>query len=118
MTTYCFDLDGTLCTDTDGKYDQALPLPEMIEEVNKLKAEGHNIIIFTARGSATGIDWRAVTTAQLARWGVAYDSLILGKPAADVYVDDKCVNVSGFRLARLGKLKPDSPPAIFRCQPD
>jgi hypothetical protein len=112
VTTYCFDLDGTLCTDTHGDYHQAEPFPEMVAEVNRLKAAGHNILIFTARGSGTGIDWRQVTEAQLARWGLGHDRLIFGKPPADVYVDDKSVNVSEFRLAMLGRLTPQTPSAI------
>jgi hypothetical protein len=114
MTTYCFDLDGTLCTDTHGDYALAEPLPEMVAEVNRLKAAGHHILIFTARGSGTGIDWRQVTEDQLAQWGVLHDRLILGKPPADVYVDDKSVNVSEYRLAVLGRLSPDTPQAVFQ----
>jgi hypothetical protein len=113
MTTYCFDLDGTLCSDTGGKYEEAEPFPEMISQVNQLKQEGHNIIIFTARGSGTGIDWKSITEDQLSRWEVAHDRLILGKPAADVYIDDKAVNVSEFRLSTMGLLRPNSAPAIF-----
>ncbi|MEI6209107.1 MAG: hypothetical protein WCP20_20200 [Desulfuromonadales bacterium] len=111
--TYCFDLDGTLCTDTGGAYDEAKPYPEMITEVNRLRSEGHNIIIFTARGSGTGKDWREATEQQLAKWGVFYDRLYLGKPPADVYVDDKAVQVASFRLARLGQLAPDVAPSMF-----
>ena len=111
--TYCFDLDGTLCTDTQGSYDKAAPFPEMVAEVNRLHAQGHHVIIYTARGSGTGIDWRAVTERQLSEWGVAYDFLYLGKPPADVYVDDKAVHVSGFRLACLGHLDPADKPAVF-----
>lgn len=117
MTTYCFDLDGTLCSDTRGNYADAQPFPEMIAQVNRLKREGHNVLVFTARGSGTGMDWTAVTSAQLDQWGVAHDRLIFGKPAADVYIDDKAVNVSEFRLATLGLLSPDCVPAIFLCNP-
>jgi len=98
---FCFDLDGTLCSNNDGRYEEATPDREMIAAVNKLRDEGHNIVIFTARGSGTGIDWTEVTRQQLERWGVAYDKLQFGKPPADVYVDDKGVNVAAFRLARL-----------------
>jgi hypothetical protein len=111
--TFCFDLDGTICTDTRGDYALAAPYPEMVAEINRLHAEGHHVIVYTARGSGTGIDWRAETERQLAAWGVAYDFLFLGKPPADVYVDDKSVDVAGFRLARLGCLDPAAPPAIF-----
>ena len=113
MATYCFDLDGTLCSNTEGLYDQAVPFFDMISEVNRLKVEGHNILIYTARGSGTGKDWKAVTEQQLTQWGVTHDRLILGKPAADVYVDDRGVNISECRLVRMGRLGSESVPALF-----
>jgi len=111
--TYCFDLDGTICSDTHGKYDQAEPFAEMVAEINKLHDEGHHILIFTARGSGTGIDWKSVTERQLSAWRVSYDHLYFGKPPADVYVDDKAIHVSDFRLARLGRLSPESTSAMY-----
>ena len=89
---YCFDIDGTLCTKTDGDYPNARPFPERIAAVNALQDAGHVIKLFTARGSTTGIDWRAVTEEQMKEWNVQYDELILGKPEADLYIDDRCVN--------------------------
>ena len=90
---YCIDIDGVLCTNTEGEYEDAKPYPEVIEKVNKLYDEGHRIILYTARGSTTGIDWRQVTEKQMRKWGVRYHELVLGKPTAHVYVDDKCVNI-------------------------
>jgi 3-deoxy-manno-octulosonate cytidylyltransferase (CMP-KDO synthetase) len=88
----CFDLDGTLCTATGGDYERAEPLPWAIARVNELAQAGHHITIFTARGTATGIDWTEVTQGQLERWGVRHDELKLGKPSADVYIDDRAVH--------------------------
>jgi len=95
--TYCFDIDGTLCTNTEGDYESAQPYPDVVAEVNRLHAEGHTIILLTARGSTTGIDWRPTTERQMAEWGVRYHVLYLGKPSADVYVDDKAVNALTWR---------------------
>ena len=90
---YCFDIDGTLCTNTEGRYEDAKPLPEVIARVNALHKAGHRIILQTARGSTTGIDWRPVTERQMDAWGVRYHELHFGKPTADLYVDDKAVNI-------------------------
>jgi phosphoglycolate phosphatase-like HAD superfamily hydrolase len=68
MKTYCFDLDGTLCTNTEGAYQEAEPLLDRIEKVNELFESGIRIHIFTARGTVTGIDWRALTEEQLKKW--------------------------------------------------
>ncbi len=95
--TICFDLDGTLCTNTEGAYEHATPLADAIAQVNRLHAEGHRIIICTARGSTTGIDWRATTERQLTAWGIRYHELWLGKPTADIYVDDKAINAAEWR---------------------
>ena len=43
----------------------------------------------TARGSTTDIDWKDLTTKQLSDWNAKYHKLILGKPYADYYIDDK-----------------------------
>jgi D-sedoheptulose 7-phosphate isomerase len=92
--TYCIDLDGTLCSNTFGEYVQATPVQYAIDQVNLLHSVGHKIKIFTARGSTSDIDWRITTEDQLRSWGVNYDELILGKPEADVYVDDKALNAA------------------------
>ncbi|MBM3393082.1 MAG: hypothetical protein FJY37_00250 [Betaproteobacteria bacterium] len=86
---YCFDIDGTLCTSTDGDYLQAEPFHERIAVVNALYVAGHVIKLFTARGSTSGIDWREVTERQMRAWNVRYHSLIMGKPDADIFIDDK-----------------------------
>ena len=94
---YCFDIDGTLCSNTDGSYEAAVPFPDMVARVNRLYDQGHRIILLTARGSTTGIDWRPLTERQMAEWGVRYHSLHLGKPTADVYIDDRAINANQWR---------------------
>jgi ribonucleotide monophosphatase NagD (HAD superfamily) len=89
--TYCFDIDGVLCNNTYGRYEQAQPYPAVISRVNELYARGHRVILFTARGTNTGIDWRKVTEEQMRAWGVNYHQLFFGKPEADVYVDDRAL---------------------------
>ena len=64
---YCFDLDGTICdtpmrpSDNKPGYLEATPFPFMVEQVNRLFDEGHKIIIMTARGRGSGIDWTQLT---------------------------------------------------------
>lgn len=95
---YVFDLDGTLCTSVEGlHYTEAEPYPDRIEKVNSLYNEGHIIKIDTARGSKTGIDWTEATEKQLKSWGVKYHELRCGvKMYADIYVDDKGINLNFF----------------------
>jgi len=96
MTVYCFDIDGTICTNTDGDYEHALPFKEIIEKVNHLYGQGHKIIFFTARGSTTDINWRDFTEKQLKGWQVDYHELVMDKPYADVFIDDKGMQPAEF----------------------
>ena len=89
-------IDGTICTNTYGEYTKAEPIPERIEYLNKLHAQGHEIHYWTARGSNSGIDWTELTLKQLADWQVKYTTAKLGKPAYDVWVDDKAFSDEEF----------------------
>jgi hypothetical protein len=93
---YLFDLDNTLCThETD--YNDAKPHKDRIEKVNKLYDDGHDIIIDTARGYKTGINWRELTEKQLKDWGVKYHMLRTGvKIYADFYIDDRGIKDTDF----------------------
>ena len=103
MTVYCFDIDGTICTNTDGGYAQAIPFKGAIEKINRLYDGEHRIIFFTARGSTTHIDWYDFTKKQLNEWGVKYHELITGKPYADLYIDDKGIPSDEFFPMALDK---------------
>lgn len=93
---YCFDLDGTLCSLTDGQYEVAEPFVERIRHVNKLFDEGHIIKIFTARGATSKVPRQSLTERQLEEWGVKHHELIMGKPDADLFIDDKAVHSDSF----------------------
>ena len=92
MTIYAFDIDGTICTNTYGEYQKATPFVDRISSVNNLYNSGNIIKLFTARGSTTGKDWFQFTKNQLDSWEVLYHELILGKPEADFFIDDKACN--------------------------
>ena len=98
---YCFDIDGTLCNNTDGDYEKAVPYTDVIAEVNRLYQTGNTIYMMTARGSTTGIDWSEVTEEQLNSWGVQYHKLVTNKPTADIYIDDKAINAVAWRKAKF-----------------
>ena len=100
MKTYCFDIDGTLCHTTGSDYENSIPNYERIKIVNELFESGHTIILFTARGSTTGINWHEVTHDQVTKWGIKFHELRLGKPSADIYIDDKGINDLDFFLEK------------------
>ena len=97
---YVFDIDGTICTNTNGDYIKAEPFYDRIAVVNKLYDSYNQIIFFTARGmqrfdgninSAT-LELEELTKSQLEKWGVKFHKIIMGKPSGDVYVDDKGIS--------------------------
>ena len=96
---YVFDLDGTICSVTNGNYKEATPIQSRISIINRLYIEGNVIYIYTARGMGTFNNqadlalekWERITLTQLGLWGVRYNKLFMGKPAGDLYVDDKAM---------------------------
>lgn len=104
MKTYVFDIDGTICTLSDGKYENAIPDKDRIEKINSLYDNGNTIIFQTARGMGRFKNdknkaiksFYEFTVKQLKDWGVKYHELYLGKPAGDIYIDDKGINDENF----------------------
>ena len=87
------------CPTVPGDYTTCKPISRVIDYVKRLHADGHYIIIHTARRMRTHggnigcviADVGAVTILQLHDYAVPYDELIFGKPFADFYVDDKAI---------------------------
>ena len=99
--TLCFDLDRTLCKGYP--YYNCKPFWYSKPLLSFLKARGHKIVIYTARGMGrhqndaqkAHSEFYEVTKDQLDGWGFEYDMLLLGKPHYDVIIDDKAF---GFRF--------------------
>ena len=97
------DIDDTICYyDKNNKkskdYSKALPYKERIKKINDLYNSGNKIIYWTARGTVTGIDWKNITEKQLKLWKCKYHELRMGKPAYDLFIDDKNINSETFFL--------------------
>jgi len=91
------DIDETICeSPKDRDYTKAQPIKKRIEKINKLFDEGNTIVYWTARGTMTGIDWYQVTQKQFDIWGVKYHDLKMGKPAYDLFIDDKNIKSDTF----------------------
>lgn len=92
--TFVFDIDGVIakiCSNLE--YEHAQPNKKMITIINRLHSLGNKIILFTARGYMTGINWETITREQMKKWNVKFDELKFGKPGADFYIDDKSLSI-------------------------
>ena len=84
------DIDECICYYNGERiYEQAIPIKENIDKINKLYEEGNKIIYWTSRGQTTGLNWYFLTEKQLKEWGCKYHELRLDKPHYDLIIDDK-----------------------------
>lgn len=98
---WCFDIDGVICHTQGLNYESAEPDHDVIERINRLYDAGDEIVLQTARGMGTlegdlarvHERWYEFTLKQMRGFGLRFHALFLGKTHADVYVDDKGLNV-------------------------
>jgi uncharacterized HAD superfamily protein len=87
------DLDGTLCTE-EKTFERPLatPLPGAKEGLNQIYDSGNTVVIWTARG------WEQyrVTKDWLDRHGFRYHQIMMGKPIATVFIDDRARRFEGW----------------------
>ncbi len=97
--TILVDIDGTICEQRKGDYENAKPYEEAIRTINRLYEEDYRIVVYTSRfmGRHNG-DVEAAyregydfTLRQLKGWGLKFHELKMGKPSADIIIDDKAV---------------------------
>ena len=91
----CFDIDGTLVYDL---YKNPKAIEKNITFCNEAYKDGHEIILHTARGMLSNNGDRNKIEAlrpyivdTLNSLGILYHQLILMKPYADLYIDDKSI---------------------------
>lgn len=89
---YFIDIDGTICNTYKKDYYISTPKLNAIRYVNQLYDEGNQIHYWTARGSVSGKIWDTLTLNQLKEWNCKYDTVNIGKPHYDVWIDDKSMD--------------------------
>lgn len=98
--TFVVDIDGIIAKLVpNNEYLNARPIRKNILKLNRIYKNGNRVVLFTARGSITGKNWKSLTKKQLSSWGVRYHELLFGKPAADYYIDDRMISLN--QLATL-----------------
>lgn len=86
--TIMIDLDGVICTE-ERTFERALaqPIPGAGAAIRSLRSAGHTVIIYTGRGWP---EYR-MTRQWLEEHGIEFDGLHMGKPIADIWIDDRAV---------------------------
>jgi len=88
ILTIAVDLDGVLCYGEYWGKENVKPNTENIKFINELSLS-HYIVIHTARRR----EWAKHTINWLHRYNVRYHAIHFDKMPADVYIDDKAVNI-------------------------
>jgi hypothetical protein len=79
-------MDNTLCEERpSGERCLARPFPRTVDLVRRAAAEGHRVVIYTAR---PWTDWR-VTVKWLEDHGVPFAAVVCGKLNFDFFLDDR-----------------------------
>jgi len=86
------DIDNTITKTIGMNYLNARPNYDNIAKVNKMFEMGHTIVMWTARGTLSNKNYFHLTYEQLVMWGVRFHELRMGKPAFDLFIDDKAIN--------------------------
>ena len=99
------DIDGTICTE-ESPFDRPLaqPLSGAIERVNAYVEEGHLVILWTGRGW----DQYRITKKWLDDHGFKYAQLLMGKPIANLIIDDRSRQFVGWDKDYLATVNPQS----------
>ena len=105
--TILIDLDGVVCTE-EPTFERSLAtlVPGAREALDAIAEAGHTIVVYSSRS------WAELEMTR--RWlddnGVTYHGIHLGKPIADVHLDDRALRFSGdwkHTLTELGVSVPE-----------
>jgi|YNPNPStandDraft_1061719.scaffolds.fasta_scaffold02511_12 uncharacterized HAD superfamily protein len=90
---YVFDIDGTICSqESPENYQNAKPIWPMIKRINQLYNAGHIIYFYTSRHMLK----ERLTKEWLKKHKVKYHHIFFGKPAGDLYIDDRSMKPDEF----------------------
>ena len=99
------DIDGTICTE-ERPFERPLakPLPGAVRAVNGYVEAGHTVVLWTGRGW----DQYRVTKRWLDEHGFKYAQLLMGKPIANLIIDDRARRFTGWDTDYLGTVKQEN----------
>jgi hypothetical protein len=102
--------NGVVCVDFDGTlfpyrplYEQNPPMPNAVETMWWLKAQGYKIVIFTSRLSPSWLEESGESEQRSLGWvegllvqnNIPYDMITAEKVPAEYYIDDRAIAFRG-----------------------
>ena len=109
------DLDGTICTlkTSTETYADVKVIPGAKEFIKELRAQGHYVIIQTARNMATCDsnigkvikNVGKITLEWLEKNEIEYDEIFFGKPNAQLYIDDRAFRFEDWKKMEVSELE-------------
>ena len=112
--TMVVDVDDTILVTENRDYEHSKPVVPVVVKLREAREKGWRIVLYTARGMGRSNGnisevadqvFREVATF-CERHDVPYDEIILGKPWAAMYVDDKALRPGEFAEVDLDNWKP------------
>jgi capsule biosynthesis phosphatase len=102
--TIVFDVDDTILTTINRDYENSQPKMEVIVGIRAMKDAGWTIILNTARGmgrsngNIESVRQEVIEEIEnfCTKYDVPYDAILIGKPWAAYYVDDKAMTPAQF----------------------
>lgn len=104
MKILCVDVDDTICFTQNRDYERSVPNEPVIKKLREAREAGYTIILHTARGQGRSNNNIALVADEVLdevesfckRFDVPYDDIVLNKPLAIAYVDDKAMRPDEF----------------------
>ena len=105
----CVDVDDTICHTVNRDYANTVPIEPMVARLREAHALGYHIVLHTARGQGRSNGaWQTVedeVRGEVAgfceRFAIPFDAIVLGKPWARWYIDDKAIRPDEFLTVEL-----------------
>ena len=99
------DIDGTLGPEgLPRDRPLAKPLKGAVEAVNRLMDDGHVVVLWTGRGW----DEYLATEKWLKDHAFRYAQLLMGKPIANLIIDDRARQFAGWDKYYVGTVEPEN----------
>ena len=115
MKRIVIDLDNTISITVKGNYQEAIPVPGMVNKIKEYKESGFEIIIYSSRNMRTyegnigkiNIHTLPVIIEWLNKFNIPFDEIHIGKPWCGengFYVDDRAIRPDEFKKLSYGEI--------------